>query len=61
MPQLTEEQIIQRYFDAFNRHDLDGVMACFHDEPLLITWKVGNTAADGRSETLRVPICRFPR
>src|SRR5437868_4755307 len=24
-----EEELIQRYFDAFNRHDLDGVMACF--------------------------------
>ena len=24
-----EEQLIQRYFDAFNRHDIDGVMACF--------------------------------
>ena len=36
MPQSTEEHLIQRYFDAFNRHDLQGVMECFHDEPLLI-------------------------
>jgi taurine dehydrogenase small subunit len=31
-----EEQLIQRYFDAFNRHDLEGVMACFHDEAVLV-------------------------
>jgi taurine dehydrogenase small subunit len=31
-----EEQLIQRYFDAFNRHDLEGVMGCFHAEPVLI-------------------------
>jgi len=31
-----EEQLIQRYFDAFNRHDLEGVMACFHADPLIV-------------------------
>ena len=31
-----EEQLIQRYFDAFNRHDIEGVMACFHEEPTLV-------------------------
>lgn len=31
-----EEQLIQRYFDAFNRHDLEGVVACFHDEAVLV-------------------------
>jgi ketosteroid isomerase-like protein len=31
-----EEQLIRRYFDAFNRHDLDGVVACFHDKAVLI-------------------------
>ena len=31
-----EEQLIQRYFDAFNRHDIEGVMACFHEEPVLV-------------------------
>jgi ketosteroid isomerase-like protein len=31
-----EEHLIQRYFDAFNRHDLEGVMACFHEQPLII-------------------------
>jgi ketosteroid isomerase-like protein len=31
-----EEQLIQRYFDAFNRHDIEGVMACFHDEAVLV-------------------------
>src|ERR1700680_174225 len=31
-----EEQLIQRYFDAFNRHDIEGVMACYHEEPVII-------------------------
>lgn len=31
-----EEELIQRYFDAFNRHDIEGVMACFHQEPVII-------------------------
>jgi taurine dehydrogenase small subunit len=30
-----EEELIERYFDAFNRHDIDGVMACFHEQPAL--------------------------
>ncbi len=29
----SEEQLIQRYFDAFNRHDIEGVMSCFHEKP----------------------------
>ncbi len=36
-----EEQLIQRYFDAFNRHDIEGVMTCFHENPVIID-------ADGR-------------
>lgn len=31
-----EEHLIQRYFNAFNRHDIEGVMTCFHDHPLVI-------------------------
>ncbi|MHB8384674.1 MAG: nuclear transport factor 2 family protein [Candidatus Binataceae bacterium] len=34
-----EEELIQRYFDAFNRHDLEGVMACFHEAPVIIDIK----------------------
>jgi len=30
-----EEQLIQRYFDAFNRHDIEGVMSCFHQNAIL--------------------------
>jgi ketosteroid isomerase-like protein len=26
------EQLIRRYFDAFNRHDIQGVVACFHEQ-----------------------------
>ena len=28
-----EEDIIRRYFEAFNEHDFEGVIACFHPEP----------------------------
>jgi len=31
-----EEELIKRYFDAFNRHDLEGVVACFHDQAVLV-------------------------
>jgi len=31
-----EERCITAYFDAFNRHDLDGVLACFRDDVTLI-------------------------
>ena len=31
-----EEQLIERYFDAFNRHDINGVMVCFHEQPALV-------------------------
>jgi ketosteroid isomerase-like protein len=31
-----EEDLIERYFDAFNRHDIDGVMACFHDDVAIV-------------------------
>ena len=31
-----EEELIKRYFDAFNRHDLQAVVACFHDEAVLV-------------------------
>ena len=32
-----EEQLIAQYFDAFNRHDLDGVLACFHETIALVS------------------------
>ena len=32
----AEAQLIQRYFDAFNRHDLDAVMACFAEHPVIV-------------------------
>ena len=31
-----EETIIQQYFDAFNSHDIEGVIACFHDSARII-------------------------
>src|SRR5260370_35279095 len=46
-----EEQLIQRYFDAFNRHDIDGVMACFHEQPTLVHGEGKQLA--GREEVRR--------
>lgn len=31
-----EEQLIHRYFDAFNSHDLEAVMACFHSQAVIV-------------------------
>ena len=47
----TEEELIQRYFDAFNRHDIEGVMACFHDHPLLVGAE--NRRCEGRDAVRR--------
>ncbi len=46
-----EEEMIQRYFDAFNRHDLEAVMACFHSHPLIID--ATGTRFEGREEVRR--------
>jgi taurine dehydrogenase small subunit len=32
----AEEELIQSYFDAFNSHDIEGVMACFDENPVLV-------------------------
>ena len=29
-------ELIARYFDAFNRHDLDGVLACCHPDATIV-------------------------
>jgi ketosteroid isomerase-like protein len=31
-----EEELIKRYFDAFNRHDIEAVVACFHPDAVLV-------------------------
>src|SRR5262245_36248063 len=36
MSQSSEEELIQRYFVAFNSHDLDAVLACFHENALIV-------------------------
>ena len=46
-----EEELIQRYFDAFNRHDINAVMACFHDDPHIVD--VDGRRFDGRDEVIR--------
>jgi taurine dehydrogenase small subunit len=32
----AEETLINRYFDAFNRHDIEAVMECFHPNAVII-------------------------
>ena len=46
-----EEDLIQRYFDAFNRHDIEGVMACFHDSPRIVDPE--GKVFEGRAEVQR--------
>jgi hypothetical protein len=36
MSQSSERSLIQRYFAAFNRHDLDDVLACFHHDAIIV-------------------------
>jgi ketosteroid isomerase-like protein len=36
-----EEQVVRRYFQTFNRQDIEGLMECFHENPVLV-------GADGR-------------
>jgi ketosteroid isomerase-like protein len=31
-----EEELIQRYFEAFNHHDIERVMECFHGNPAIV-------------------------
>ena len=47
----SEEGVIHRYFDAFNRHDIEGVMACFHEQPVLIG--ANGKRCAGRAEVRR--------
>jgi ketosteroid isomerase-like protein len=46
-----EEQLVHRYFDAFNRHDVEGVMECFHASPRIIDPE-GHTF-EGRADVRR--------
>lgn len=36
MNRRSERELIERYFDAFNRHDLDGVLGCFHPHAVIV-------------------------
>ena len=56
-----EEELIQRYFDAFNQHDVEGVMACFDEHPVIID-PAGNRL-EGRDMVRRhyeISFDRFP-
>jgi ketosteroid isomerase-like protein len=46
-----EEQLIQRYFEAFNRHDIEGVMACYHENPVIVG--PDGKRCEGRAEVRR--------
>ena len=47
----AEEELIQRYFDAFNSHDIEAVMTCFHDSPVMVD--ATGTRFEGRDEVRR--------
>lgn len=46
-----EEQLIRRYFQAFNRQNIAGVMECFHENPVLVDAK--GRRVEGRAEVRR--------
>ena len=46
-----EEELIQCYFDAFNSHDIEGVMACFHENAVMVD--ATGTRFEGREEVRR--------
>jgi ketosteroid isomerase-like protein len=46
-----EEQLIRRYFQAFNRQNIEGVMDCFHKNPVLVDAK--GRRIEGRDEVRR--------
>jgi ketosteroid isomerase-like protein len=45
-----EEQLVRRYFQTFNRHNIEGVMECFHANPVLV-------ATDGKRTEGQVRRC----
>jgi taurine dehydrogenase small subunit len=32
----AEQSLIEEYFEAFNRHDIEGVIGCFHDDVVIV-------------------------
>ena len=46
-----EEQVIRRYFQTFNRQNIEGVMECFHEDPVLVTAR--GKRIEGRAEVRR--------
>src|SRR5262249_60658931 len=46
-----EEQLIRRYFQTFNRHNIEGVMDCFHEDPVLVG--ADGKRIEGRAEVRR--------
>jgi ketosteroid isomerase-like protein len=54
-----EEQLIRRYFQTFNRHNIEGVMACFHEHPVLVG--ADGKRIEGRAEVRRCYEHRLPR
>ncbi|MGH7949222.1 MAG: nuclear transport factor 2 family protein [Candidatus Binataceae bacterium] len=51
MATTREEELIELYFDNFNRHDLEGVMACFHEHPVIVG--ADGKRFEGREEVRR--------
>ena len=46
-----EEQVIWRYFRTFNRQNIEGLMECFHEHPVLVT--ASGKRIEGRADVRR--------
>jgi hypothetical protein len=57
----AEEELIQSYFDAFNSHDIEGVMACFDENPVLVDATGTRFEGPGGETALRDRVCTDAR
>lgn len=59
MATTTEEQLIEGDFEAFDRHDIDAVMVCFHEYPVIVGMD-GARFKGGGAASLRGPDFALP-
>jgi hypothetical protein len=52
----SEEQLIQRCFEAFNGHDLEGVVARFHDQAVLVNSRLAEVPRSNETEFALLPV-----
>jgi ketosteroid isomerase-like protein len=52
-----QEDLLQRYVDHFNRHDVEAVMDCFDRDPAVVN--VTGKSHEGRESVRRLYECQF--